>query len=102
MNFLNIDEAAALLPASALPAAAETVGIRPQNLRPAESGMALTVDLAEALGTETVIHGHLASGTKMIVTRAGQLPAHPGELLHFAAEPGKLHVFDVEGARIDF
>ena len=101
MNFLSVAEAAALAPAMALPEAVTTVGIRPQNLRPADTGIALTVDLVEALGTETVIHGHLASGTKMIVTRAGQLPAHPGELLHFTAEPGKLHVFDAADRRID-
>ena len=72
-----------------------------QNLRPGDGGAAMTVDLVEALGTETVLHGRLASGSRVIVAHAGQMAARRGDVLSVAAEAGKLHFFDAADRRVE-
>ena len=98
MNLIDAAEAASLAPGG-LPRGAAWVGVRPQNLRLDDAGAELKVDLVEALGTETVLHGQLASGTRLIVAQAGQVDAARGDTLRVAAEPGKLHFFDDAGRR---
>ncbi|MFZ4409541.1 MAG: sn-glycerol-3-phosphate ABC transporter ATP-binding protein UgpC [Paracraurococcus sp.] len=74
-----------------------TIGIRPEHVRPDPAGLALALDLAEPLGSETVLHGRLANGEALVVKlpgagpRDGTLPvALPAEALHvFAAEGGR-------------
>ncbi|MHA3914299.1 ABC transporter ATP-binding protein [Halovulum sp. GXIMD14793] len=99
MNFLSPEEAAPLLSQS-LPGDAACVGIRPQHLEPAEAGLEVTVALVEALGTETVIHADLASGTRVLVTVPGHLMAKPGEVLQLQTTPNQLHLFDADDRRI--
>ena len=101
MNFLDVADAAALAPGQAMPGAAASVGVRPQNLRPGDGGAAMTVDLVEALGTEAVLHGRLASGSRVIVAHAGQMAARRGDVLAVAAEAGKLHFFDAADRRVE-
>ena len=98
MNLIDAAEAASLAPGG-LPRGTAWVGVRPQNLRLDHAGAELKVDLVEALGTETVLHGQLASGTRLIVAQAGQVDAARGDTLRVAAEPGKLHFFDDAGRR---
>jgi sn-glycerol 3-phosphate transport system ATP-binding protein len=56
----------------------------------------ITVDLAEPLGSETVLHGRLADGTELTARLAGGVPG-PG--LHLAPDLSALHVFDAAGGR---
>ncbi len=100
MNFLSTEEAAPLL-AGGAPARAATVGVRPQHLVRAEEGLDLNVTLVEALGTETVIHGELNSGQKMLATVAGHLKVSQGDHLTLNAETAQLHFFDEGGKRVD-
>ena len=100
MNFLSIADAEPLL-AGGAPAGAEIVGVRPQHLERAEKGVTLAVTLVEALGTETVIHGTLASGSRMLATVAGHLQVAPGDHLTLAAAPDQLHFFDANDQSID-
>ena len=100
MNFLSKADAAPLLAGGAPPGAA-TIGVRPQHLVRAEKGLSLDVSLVEALGTETVIHGTLASGARLLATVAGHLQVAPGECLTLNTEPGQLHFFDANDQRID-
>jgi len=79
---------------------AVTIGIRPEHLRPdGSAGLPLAIDLAEPLGSETVLHGRLADGTPLTARLAGGVP--PGALA-LVPEPGALHVFDREtGLRLE-
>ncbi|MCB1355877.1 MAG: sn-glycerol-3-phosphate ABC transporter ATP-binding protein UgpC [Maritimibacter sp.] len=100
MNFLTPDEAAPLT-GDAAPGATATVGIRPQHLDIGAGGLELTVTLVEALGTETVIHGALASGTVMVVTLQGHKPVAKGDKLQLGAPREMLHFFDGDDLRIE-
>ena len=99
MNFLTTVDAAPLLAGNA-PAGAATVGVRPQHLRRMEKGLDLAVTLVEALGTETVIHGVLPSGQKLLSTVSGHLKVTPGEHLTVGADPDQLHYFAEDDKRI--
>ncbi|BDG71375.1 ABC transporter ATP-binding protein [Roseomonas fluvialis] len=79
---------------------AVTIGIRPEHLLPTpDGGLALTVELAEPLGSETVLHGRLPDGTQLSARVPGALAA---ESITLAPEPAALHVFDAgTGKRID-
>ena len=74
-----------------------TVGIRPQDLRPATDGtLALQVDVVEYLGTESQVVGRLAGAgdARLVATLPGD--AHP--LLHqtvrLSVDAERLHLFD--------
>ncbi|MEO3473908.1 sn-glycerol-3-phosphate ABC transporter ATP-binding protein UgpC [Roseomonas sp. CAU 1739] len=77
-----------------------TIGIRPEHLLPdGPGGLPVTVDLAEPLGSETVLHGRLADGTELTARIPGGVPA---EGLHLAPDLAALHVFDAAtGRRLD-
>jgi sn-glycerol 3-phosphate transport system ATP-binding protein len=77
-----------------------TIGIRPEHLlQVGADGLVLTVELAEPLGSETVLHGRLADGTAL-TARVPGVAAQAAVAL--APEPGALHVFDAEtGRRIE-
>ncbi len=79
-----------------------TIGIRPEHLSVGENQLGVLVDLIEPLGSETLVHGHLATrdATPMVVKVNGRAPA--GEILPVAIQAAFLHVFDPEtGLRID-
>ncbi|MBB5688697.1 sn-glycerol-3-phosphate ABC transporter ATP-binding protein UgpC [Roseomonas alkaliterrae] len=76
------------------------VGIRPEHLVPnGAEGLALAVELAEPLGSETVVHGRLADGTALTARVPGAVVA---DSLRVAPEAAALHVFDAAtGRRLD-
>jgi sn-glycerol 3-phosphate transport system ATP-binding protein len=78
-----------------------TLGIRPEHLEPGGAdALALTVDLVEPLGSESVVHGRLADGTPLVARLPGATAAMQD--LRLAIPPAALHVFDAEsGRRID-
>ena len=60
------------------------------------------IDLIEPLGSETLVHGHLAGGEEQSLTVKLVGPAPPGDRLAVAPQPEHLHVFDqASGRRID-
>ncbi|MGC8475891.1 MAG: ABC transporter ATP-binding protein [Acetobacteraceae bacterium] len=81
------------------------LGIRPQHALPAatSTGLAMTVELIEPLGSETLLHGRLADDTSFALRIAGP----PGALAEGIAlpvhlPPEQLHVFDAAtGLRLD-
>ena len=77
-----------------------TIGIRPEHLlADGASGLPVTVELAEPLGSETVLHGRLADGTALTARVPGALAA---ESMSLAPDASALHVFDAgTGKRID-
>ncbi|MFV0359358.1 ABC transporter ATP-binding protein [Tropicimonas sp.] len=101
MNFLTPAEAVPLLAGHAAPAGTALIGVRPQHLVPAEGGLDMSVTLVEALGTETVIHGAIGGGTRLLATEPGQMRVAAGERMTLGADPASLHFFDEGGLRLD-
>ena len=87
------------LPSLAGPGSTITIGIRPENVAIEPGGLPVTVDLVEPLGSETLVHGHLADGTPLMVKQAGALPI--GEVLFVALPAAMLHIFGSDGRRLN-
>ena len=85
------------LPPGAADQSAITLGIRPEHVDLAPGGLPMQVDLVEPLGSETLVHGHLADGTKLLVKRPGALPV--GEALSVGFPADVLHLFDAGTGR---
>ncbi|MGF1641500.1 MAG: sn-glycerol-3-phosphate import ATP-binding protein UgpC [Rhodospirillales bacterium] len=90
---------------TALDGRAVTLGIRPENLRLAEERDAATwrlrVDVAEALGADTLIHGRIGDAD-LVIRLPGHVVARPGETLPVLPDGAALHLFDpASGRRID-
>ncbi len=80
-----------------------TVGVRPQHIRlasPDEPAVNVTVDLVEALGSETVVHAHAADGELLLAVLPGQQALKNGDAVRLAFEANDLHLFDTSGLRI--
>ena len=78
-----------------------TVGIRPEHLEPVSRDAAtleLTVDLVEALGADSLVHGQptgAAQGPAVTVRLDGARPVAAGETLPLSVAPEHVHFFDV-------
>jgi sn-glycerol 3-phosphate transport system ATP-binding protein len=81
-----------------------TLGLRPEHLAPAEDGagpLEIEVDLVEALGADTVVHGRLVSDGALLTSRLdGGLRVAVGDRLPLAIAAQRLHLFDRQGRRI--
>jgi sn-glycerol 3-phosphate transport system ATP-binding protein len=79
---------------------AVTLGIRPEHIAlDGDGALTVTVDLAEMLGADTIVHGRLADGTLLLARLPGTARVAPGERLTLAAEPAQLHLFDRTNGR---
>jgi len=91
-----------LLPGSVLGGRGATAGIRPQHLHPAAPGepqFSVAVNLIEALGSETVVHG-TARGHRLLAVLPGQQRFDTGEEIALSYDPADLHAFDESGLRL--
>jgi sn-glycerol 3-phosphate transport system ATP-binding protein len=72
------------------------IGIRPEHIRVDRNGLSLRIDLVEPLGSETLVHGHLAATGEpgLVIRLAGKPPE--GEVLTIDFPPEQIHVFDAE------
>ncbi|MGQ9370848.1 sn-glycerol-3-phosphate import ATP-binding protein UgpC [Azospirillum sp. ST 5-10] len=79
------------------------LGVRPEDLAPAADGpLRVRVDLVEALGADTVVHGRLPGDETLLVRMPGLPACRAGETLTLAAPADAFHLFDREtGRRID-
>jgi sn-glycerol 3-phosphate transport system ATP-binding protein len=84
------------LPTSAPAGTAVALGVRPEHLHPVADGpLQFEVELAEPLGADTLLHGRFGAARELVTVRqGGHVIARPGEMRHFKAEPGHLHLFD--------
>ena len=84
------------LPASA--SAAVELGIRPEDISISHSAadLALSVDVVEQLGDETIAHGKLADGQAFVARLGKQHPVKHGDLIHLAINRQRLAAFDAE------
>ncbi|MBF9030577.1 sn-glycerol-3-phosphate ABC transporter ATP-binding protein UgpC [Rhodobacterales bacterium HKCCE3408] len=72
-----------------------TLGIRPNDLQPAETGpIHLNVAAVEQLGTESYLYGELADGTRLTVHNPGQTRVQAGERVALSYQPHAVHLFD--------
>ena len=83
-------------PTSAPAGTAVALGVRPEHLHPAADGpLQFEVELAEPLGADTLLHGRFGAAREVVTVRqSGHVLARPGEMRHFKAEAGHLHLFD--------
>ena len=72
------------------------LGIRPEHLLPAADGpLEFTIEMAEPLGADTLLHGHFGEARELVTVRqGGHVLAKPGEKRRFRADPAHLHLFD--------
>jgi len=80
------------------------VGLRPEALSPAGDGeghaVEIGVDIVEPLGNETVVHGSLEGGQKVIARLGPRVVPSPGDRMRLAFDRADVHLFDAAGARI--
>ncbi|AYD04727.1 sn-glycerol-3-phosphate ABC transporter ATP-binding protein UgpC [Neorhizobium sp. NCHU2750] len=77
------------------------IGIRPEHFLHAPddpAAFAVTIDLVEPLGSDTLVHFNLA-GVRTVARVNPELRPKVGEQLKLAAQPGKAHVFDKASGR---
>jgi sn-glycerol 3-phosphate transport system ATP-binding protein len=76
---------------------AVTVGVRPEHLLvAANGGLALKVDLVEALGADTLVYGRLPPNIALVARLPGSSAVKLGDVVPLAATGGNLHLFDTE------
>jgi len=77
-----------------------SVGIRPEHIVLDRSGMSLPVDLVEPLGSETLVHARLPSGSLLTAKVPNSTSIH--ETICVSFPPNHLHIFDQEtGLRLE-
>ncbi|KIC47220.1 ABC transporter ATP-binding protein [Ruegeria sp. ANG-S4] len=78
-----------------------TLGIRPQDLRPVDSGGVLSgnVTLAERLGIETVVDVALKDGTRVLCSLAEDRVFEPGQSIALDFDNDRAHLFAPEPGR---
>jgi len=86
------------------PARPLTVGIRPEHaeiVRPNAALFELGVELVEALGADTLIHGRLGrpDGPQLTVRLAGTPNVAAGDVLPLAAAAENIHLFETESGK---
>ncbi|MBP1849730.1 ABC transporter ATP-binding protein [Rhizobium halophytocola] len=80
-----------------------TVGVRPQHIRlsaDGERGIKVTIDLVEGLGSETVVHGKVATGEQLLAVLQGQHVLGAGSEIRLTFDARDLHLFGQDGSRI--
>jgi sn-glycerol 3-phosphate transport system ATP-binding protein len=88
-------------PTSAPDGTSIALGIRPEHLLPTPDGpLEFTIELAEPLGADTLLHGHFGDARELVTVRqGGHVLAKSGDKRRFAADPGNLHLFDSQSGK---
>ncbi len=88
---------------SAAPGTPVALGLRPEHLLPSSDGpLEFSIELAEPLGADTLLHGRFGDARELVTVRqGGHVTAEPGELRRFSIGATRLHLFDSQsGQRI--
>ncbi|SFF50233.1 ABC transporter ATP-binding protein [Blastococcus tunisiensis] len=88
-----------------LAGAGDTVvlGIRPEDLEVADSGLRVEVDVVEETGADAYAYGRVTHGGEQqpITARVdARRPPMKGDVLHVRPGAGRVHLFDADGARL--
>jgi sn-glycerol 3-phosphate transport system ATP-binding protein len=79
-----------------------TLGVRPEHLRVGGEGMAVTIDLIEPLGSETLVHGRIVGREEETIVVKVPGAVMPVETVTVSVQPDQVHVFDAgTGRRIN-
>jgi multiple sugar transport system ATP-binding protein len=102
---IDANGACSLLPSLRVPGPAGTrlsLGLRPEHLAPAATGLPARLERVEYLGAEAVVHARLDDGTALRALAPGEwVPPAPGGAISLAFAPERVHLFDAEtGARV--
>jgi len=86
---------------SAAPGTPVAVGLRPEHLLPSSDGpLEFSIELAEPLGADTLLHGRFGEARELVTVRqGGHVTAQPGELRRFSIGATRLHLFDSQSGR---
>jgi len=81
--------------------ASVAVGLRPEHLLPSSDGpLEFSIELAEPLGADTLLHGRFGDARELVTVRqGGHVTAQPGELRRFSIGATRLHLFDSQSGR---
>ncbi|MEP2532608.1 sn-glycerol-3-phosphate import ATP-binding protein UgpC [Shimia sp.] len=93
----------ATIPAKTSASGNVTAGIRPEHVIADENGaLAITVQMGEPLGANTLLHGRLDGTTDAFtISVPGVHHAVAGETIRFSVDPNNMHFFDTDtGQRI--
>ncbi|WP_299960204.1 ABC transporter ATP-binding protein [uncultured Modestobacter sp.] len=74
-----------------------TVGVRPEDLELADSGLPVEVDVVEELGADAYVYGRTRVGDaehEIIARVDGRTPPRKGDVLHVLPRGGHVHLFD--------
>ncbi|MBX5048680.1 ABC transporter ATP-binding protein [Rhizobium lentis] len=74
------------------------LGVRPEHLSLAASGLTTTVNVTEPTGHETTVFLRYGSG-ELVAVLSERHGFEPGQVVTIAARPGKLHLFDAESGK---
>ncbi len=81
-----------------------TIGIRPEHLEAVDivsSEFSASIDLIEQLGGETYLYASNPSLGSLTLHQSGQFAGKCGDAVGIRSRPGRIHLFDAEGNRID-
>jgi len=86
---------------SAAPGTPVAVGLRPEHLLPSSDGpLEFSIELAEPLGADTLLHGRFGDARELVTVRqGGHVTAQPGELRRFSIGATRLHLLDSQSGR---
>ena len=76
------------------------VGIRPEHVHLADSGLPMQVALTEQLGGNTVLYGSLSAQQSLVVQVVGQSRIKRGDTVHVHLRADSCHAFAADGRTI--
>jgi multiple sugar transport system ATP-binding protein len=87
-------------PASAVPGAKVTLGVRPEHVETMADrpDVTMEVDVVEPTGAETHLYGKIGGGTWCVTTRQ-RSTIEPGQRVTLRLPAGHIHLFDTESGR---
>ena len=79
------------------------LAIRPENIAPAQSGIAARIDHLEYLGESLLVHARLLEGNELVICRLppeARQQIRRAETIHLRPDPAKALLFDGAGRRL--
>jgi len=73
------------------------LGIRPEHVVIADTGVPMQVNLTEQLGNNTVLYGSVVEEQSMVVQVVGQSPIKRGDTAHLQLPLDHCHAFSSNG-----
>ncbi len=80
-----------------------TLGVRPEHLincAADEGHFRATVEVVEALGSETYVYADAEGGERIVLRAQGDAPAARGDIIGVRMEKGREHLFSLDGAAL--